>query len=93
MATDTTLHRVMTRPRTSGQGGRTEAYVWLRVRFEKLSPRLQNSPGWRGVAEDMAAGGIKGGNGKPLTARAVMRIWPRVCQDVAADGMVHEGGR
>jgi len=85
MATDTTFRRLMARPRKGGHGGRTEAYAWLRVRFEKLSPRLRNRPGWRGIAEDMATGGIKGGNGKPLTARAIMRIWPRVCQDVAAE--------
>ena len=85
MATDTTLRRLMARPKKGGDGGRTEAYAWLRVRFETLSPRLRNRPGWRGVAEEMATGGIKGGNGKPLTARAVMRIWPRVCQDVAAE--------
>jgi len=85
MATDTTFRRLMARPKKGGHGGRTEAYAWLRVRFEKLSPRLWNRPGWRGIAEDMAAGGIKGGNGKPLTARAIMRIWPRVCQDVAAE--------
>jgi len=85
MATDTTFKRLMARPRKGGHGGRTEAYAWLRVRFEKLSPRLRNRPGWRGIAEDMAGGGIKGGNDKPLTARAIMRIWPRVCQDVAAE--------
>lgn len=85
MATDTTFRRVMAQPKKSGHGGRTEAYAWLRVRFEKLSPRFRNRPGWRGIAEELAAGGIKGGNGRPLTARAVMRIWPRVCQDVAAE--------
>jgi len=85
MATDTTFRRLMARPKKGAHGGRTEAYAWLRVRFEKLSPRLRNKPGWRGIAEDMVAAGIKGGNGKPLTARAIMRIWPRVCQDVAAE--------
>jgi len=85
MAADTTLTRVMTRPKEKGHGGRSEAYAWLRLRFEQLSPRLRNRPGWREVAEDMAAGGVKGGRGKPLTGRAVMRIWPKVCQDLAIE--------
>lgn len=85
MTTDPTLTRMLARQRNSGDARQSEAYVWLRLRFEKLVPTLRNKPGWRVVAEEMAADGIKGGRGKPLTGRAVMRIWSRVCQAVAAD--------
>jgi len=85
MTKDAVLARVMKRPKESGHGRRTEAYVWLRIRYEKLSPRLRKKPGWRGLAEDMTAGGIKSVDGKPLTGHSVMRIWSRVCQDVATE--------
>ena len=85
MRADTTLARVMAGARKSGDAGRSEAYAWLRLRFEQLASRLQHRPGWPAVAAGMAMGGIKGGRGKPLTGPALRRIWARVCRDVAAE--------
>ncbi len=70
---------------TIGNAGRSEAYAWLRLRFEQLASRLQHRPGWPAVAAGMAMGGIKGGKGKPLSGPALRRIWSRVCRDVAAE--------
>ena len=66
----------------------SEAHVWLKRRFDTLAPRLRHKPGWRGLAEDMAADGIKGGKGMPLTSRAVREIWSRVCEVVEAEEAV-----
>lgn len=33
----------------------------------------------------MAAGGVTGGRGKILTAKALMRIWQRVCRDLRCE--------
>lgn len=41
-------------------------------------------PEWRAIAEELTAGGIRGGRSKPLTDRAMKRIWQRVCRDIAA---------
>ena len=90
MRADTTLARVMARAGRSGKAGRSEAYAWLRLRFEQLASRLQHRPGWPAVAAGMATGGIKGGRGKPLTGPALRRIWSRVCRDVAAEEPWHE---
>lgn len=85
MAADKTLARLIARSKEKTDGRQSEAFVWLRLRFLRLSPRLRTGPGWRGVAEEMAADGIKGGKGRPLTDQAVRRIWSRVCQAVAAE--------
>lgn len=85
MRADTTLVRVMAEAGKSGNAGRSEAYAWLRLRFEQLASRLQHRPGWPAVAAGMATGGIKGGRGKPLTGPALRRIWARVCRDVATE--------
>lgn len=44
----------------------------------------EHAPSMRSIADEMAAAEITGGRGVPLTARAVARIWARVCRDVAA---------
>lgn len=85
MRADTTLARVTARSRRNGDAGRSEAYAWLRLRFEQLASRLQHRPGWPAVAAGMAMGVIKGGRGKPLTGPALRRVWARVCRDVAAE--------
>lgn len=83
--TDRTLTRLLAKAR-SGHPGRSEAYAWLRIKFERLYPLLE----WRKltfqqVAEDLAESGKRGGRGKPLTAHAAFEIWKRVKQDVAAE--------
>ena len=88
MAADTTLARVMARDGRDRDARLSEAHVWLKRRFETLAPRLRHNPGWRGLAEDMAADGIKGGKGTPLTSRAVREIWSRVCEAVEAEEAV-----
>ena len=84
MADDKTLARLIARE-GEVDGRQSEAFVWLRARFVKLAPRLMSEPGWRRVAEELAADGIKGGNNRPLTGQAVRRIWSRVCRAVAAE--------
>lgn len=88
MAADTTLARVMARDGRDRDARLSEAHVWLKRRYETLAPRLRHRPGWRGLAEDMAADGIKGGKGTPLTSRAVREIWSRVCEAVEAEEVV-----
>lgn len=84
MADDKTLARLIARE-GKVDGRQSEAFVWLRARFVKLSPRLSSEPGWRRVAEEMASDGVRGGKGRPLTGQAVRRIWPRVCRAVAVE--------
>ena len=71
MTTDTALARAAALAGKIGNAGRSEAYAWLRLRFEQLASRLQHRPGWPAVAAGMAMGGIKGGGGKPLTGPAL----------------------
>ena len=84
MADDKTLARLIARE-GEVDGRQSEAFVWLRARFVKLSPRLSSEPGWRRVAEEMASDGVRGGKDRPLTGQAVRRIWPRVCRAVAVE--------
>jgi hypothetical protein len=66
--------------------GRSPAYVWLRACHADLAAAFVRSrPPWSEIAAAMSKEGITGGRGKPLTANAAMRIWGRVCRDVAAE--------
>ncbi len=83
--TDRTLTRLLTKART-GHPGRSEAYSWLRTKFERLYPLLERRKlTFQQVADDLAESGKRGGRGKPLTAHAAFEIWKRVKNDVAAE--------
>lgn len=84
-ANDPVLSRVATRAAEQAHAGRSPAYRWMRQRYASLSSLLEkHRPPMRAIAEEMAAAGIVGGKGKPLTDRAVRGIWKRICRDVAA---------
>ena len=90
---DELLDKVLTRARERSYKGRSEAYRWLRERHERLAPVLaSHSPSFREIAEEMAAGGICGGRGKPLTWRSVYEIWMRVCRDTEAEALALRTG-
>lgn len=82
---DRTLKQLLARAR-AGSSRNTEAYLWLRPKFERLYPLLERRKlTFQEVADDLAAGGIRGGRGKPLTADAARRIWNRIQRDVATE--------
>lgn len=64
--------------------GRSEAYVWLRAKFERLYPLLeQRRLTFQQVADELLLSGKRGGRGKPMTAEAAYVMWNRVQRDVA----------
>lgn len=76
---------VRKRARQKGYRGRSDGYRWLRLRHAALAKVLaEHEPAWAEVAAEMAAAGVAGGRGRPLTADAVRRMWARVCRDVVA---------
>lgn len=78
------LTRLIKKART-GHAGRSEAYGWLRARFEHFYPLLERrNLSFREIAEELAIDGILGGRGRPMTAHAARRIWGRVAHDVTA---------
>ena len=79
---DQALTRLMRKART-GHASRSEAYGWLRARFEHFHPLLERrNLSFREIAEELAIDGILGGRGRPMTAHAARRIWGRVAHDV-----------
>jgi len=81
---DRTLSRILATARAS-QAGHSEAYSWLRAKFEHLYPLLaQRKLTFQELADDLVASGKRGGRGKPVTAHAARDIWNRVQHDIAA---------
>jgi len=81
--TDQTLARLLAKARTS-HAGRSEAYSWLRAKFERLYPLFeQRKLTFQQIADELVLGGKRGGRGKPMNAQAARRIWNRVEHDVA----------
>jgi len=77
------LTRLIRKART-GHAGRSDAYSWLRARFEHFYPLLERrNLSFREIAEELAIDGILGGRGRSMTAHAARRIWGRVAHDVA----------
>lgn len=75
------------RERAHGNAG--EARLWLRENHRRLRPRMAvRWPPYAELAAEMAALGMAGGtrhDPRPLTGRAVERMWKGVCRDVAAE--------
>ncbi len=81
--TDPLLDRVLARSREASYRRRSLAYRWLRERHDKLAPAFDEfEPPLREIADEMAGGGITGGKGAPLTAKALLGIWRCVCRDL-----------
>lgn len=84
--TDELLDRVLTRSRAEAFRRCSPAYRWLRERHTQLEPAFAAyDPSLRGIALELAASGITGGRGKPLSAKALMAIWQRVCRDLQSE--------
>jgi len=81
--TDELLNRVLTRSRKDAYRRCSPAYRWLRERHTELEPAFaEYDPSLRGIALEMAEGGVTGGRGKPLSPKSLMAIWQRVCRDL-----------
>ncbi len=81
--TDELLNRVLTRSRKEAYRRCSPAYRWLRERHTELEPAFtEYDPSLRGIALEMAEGGVTGGRGKPLSAKTLRAIWQRVCRDL-----------
>jgi len=84
--TDELLNRVLNRSRKEAYRRCSPAYRWLRERHTELGPVFaEYDPSLRGIALEMAEGGVTGGRGKPLSAKALMAIWQRVCRDLRVE--------
>ncbi len=90
---DRTLEQIMARTRKRHGASRSDAYRWLHQRHRQLMATFTAFPPvWTDVAATMAAKGITGGRGRPLTGEAVRRIWERVCRDLEAAAALQRTG-
>ena len=82
---DRTMTRLLAKARQI-HAGRSEAYVWLRAKFERLYPLLeQRRLTFQQIADELVLSGKRGGRGKPMTAEAAYEMWNRVQRDVASE--------
>ena len=90
---DKLLRRIIAKGKERRAGNQSDAYRWLYARYTPMAAALATDPPkWRVIAEEMTAGGIKGGRSKSLTAKAVREIWHRICRDNAADAAYRSTG-
>ena len=90
---DRLLNKVVARTEKRFGRRQSDAYRWLHARHRDLAATFtKHPPCWPDIADTIAAAGILGGRGRPLTGRAVRRIWERVCRDVQAVAMVQVAG-
>ena len=86
--TDKLLQRIVAKGKARRAGKQSDAYRWLYAHHAPMAAALATDPPeWRAIAEVLTTGGIRGGRSKPLSDRAVKRIWQRVCRDIAAEGV------
>lgn len=86
--TDKLLRRIVAKGKARRAGKQSDAYRWLYAHHAPMAAAIATDPPeWRAIAEVLTAGGIRGGRSRPLTDRAVKRIWQRVCRDIAAEGV------
>ena len=90
---DRTLTRVLRAMKTGEYVGRSDVYRWLRKRHARIAEaRKKHNPSWVGVAQEIAAAGIVGRDGKPPTNATVSKIWKRVCHDIASEAVQRSTG-
>ncbi len=66
--------------------GREAIYAWLVTNYDEVE-RLRarwDRPGWRSIAQIMAADDVIGARGASPNENSVRRVWKRVCRDKAA---------
>jgi hypothetical protein len=70
--------------RVRGFRGRGEVYSWLRAHHSQVAERL-SSEQWSltDLAGEVVRNGLRGRDGVTPTAKAVTKVWQRVCRDVA----------
>lgn len=91
--TDKLLAAVVARAAGHFSRKRSDAYRWLLAHHGDLAAVFAKHPAcWPDVAATMAAAGVLGGRGRPLTGQAVRRIWGRVCRDVQAAATFQAAG-
>lgn len=74
-------------------GGRGEVYRHLRSNYEAIRQAIeQYDPSWQVIADILCDAGVVGQRGLPPTARAVGKVWKRVCRDVLAEFHNHQMG-
>ncbi|MDN3563113.1 hypothetical protein ACFQY5_40030 [Paeniroseomonas aquatica] len=67
-------------------GNTSEAYLWIRVAYRRLRSRMAvRYPPYDKLTAEMVEAGVPGGGGTVLTAKAVRRLWLKVCEDIEAE--------
>lgn len=90
---DRLLNKMVARTERRFGKKQSDAYRWLHARHRDLAATfVKHPPIWPDLADIMAAAGILGGRGRPLTGQAVRRIWDRVCRDMQVAAVIQRSG-
>ncbi len=64
--------------------GRGDIYSWLRTHSHSVAERLAaGHASWAFIAAEMGRHGVAGRDGEAPSANAILRVWQRVCRDMA----------
>ena len=89
---DTNGSRLFRKRRVHQYARRGRVYSWLRAYYSQVSAALESGEqSWPSLVEAMAREGVTGRNDAQLTANAALKVWRRVCRDVAAAAVERAG--
>lgn len=79
--------RPIRKKRLQAYRGRGDIYAWLRTHCHTVAERLASGEtSWTLMADEMSRHGVAGRDGGAPKPNAVLRVWQRVCRDMAASG-------
>jgi len=76
--------RLFRKKRVRPYRGRGDVYSWLRTHHERVA-ELVPTWSWSDLVVEMLRDGLQGRGGVAPTAKAVTKVWQRVCRDVASE--------
>ncbi|MGH7122004.1 MAG: hypothetical protein ACREFP_23925 [Acetobacteraceae bacterium] len=82
---DASVGRLFRKRRLRRYARHGNIYAWLRTYHDQLADALaKGEQSWSSLVAEMGRDGVVGRDGQRLTPNAALKVWRRVCRDVAS---------